>query len=663
MRNIYLFFLILQFFVFSEYRYLLNLSCENKKLLETFKIASFNFISGKEKYDDIKIIDENGKECEISGVNFLKDEMEIFFKPTDSINYKVFIGYSEKNRLYKEFKKGNILIDDYIFPDSIKSGVWLWTEKSLSGIYSHTGTAGFSFHRVSFPKQFSIGSDDKIISYLFIEEENAPEEIIIEVISRYRRHYYFSFGKDVINMKGMNKEKIGELPEIGKWTKIEIPLLKIREKNIEGIGFYNDKGRVYWDMTSINEIPVKMKIRKVENLKSPNTPYFNYEIEGPFTIDNKKITILKLDTSCFLSDKYLWEIDGKVYTGEKIVVKLEGEKKEINIKLKTEKNKISGEFIHKISLGDGKEIKTIFNILPFENFIYEDEKLYIPIRVENISDIPLVLTLASQNNKNEFYFLPGKENGKTMTLFLNPENEIKIGIYFYDAKLAEKTINVVDLNEKDFFVDGVFLKKNNSYLIFKIPEYTNIKKTTGFSKIIFIGDFPDELIQFFKEKGIEVLNISEVKYVNYLFNEFKFIQEIQDKINSDSFVVLFPFINSLLRRHRINEWEKVYDAILYLLSQKNSNIIVVSPFPSYPYLEVLQPYREKIKKISEKRNFYFLDLYKIFSEIENGERFFKMNEYVYKNLPDKEGFEIIINEIKKIIENEKNFNNQRGSTR
>lgn len=661
MKKICLFFIMFQFFLFPEYRYLLNLSCENKKLLETLKIASFNFISGKEKYNDIRIIDENGKECEILGVNFFKNEMEVVFKSTDSINYRVYIGYSEKNKIYEKFKTGKILIDDYLLPDSIKSGVWVWTEKVLSGIYSHTGNSGFAFHRVNFQKQFPVTSDDKIITYLYIEEENTPEEIILEVISRYRKHYYFSFGRDVINIKGISKEKMSELPEKGKWVKLEIPLSKIKEKIIEGIGFYNDKGKVYWDMTSINEIPVKMKIQKIENLIAPNTPYFNYEIEGPFKIDDKKITFLKLDASYSSSDKYLWEIDKKIYTGEKITVKLEGEKKEINIKLKVEKDKLSGEFEHKIIPDEEKEIKTNFNILPFENFIYENEKLYIPVRVENLTEIPVKYNLVSQNNKEELYLFPGKENGKTINLSLNPENEIKIGLYFYDIKLKEKIIKLVDLNESNFLIDGPFLRKNDSYIIFKIPEYSNVKKEGKFSKMIFIGDFSPELIHFLNEKKIEVLNIKEEKYENYLFNEFKFIQEILDKIDNESLIVFFPFLNSLLRRHRIDEWGKVYDGILYLLSQKNSNIIITSPYPSYPYLEIFQPYREKIREISEKRNFYFLDLYKIFAE--NGERFFKLSDYVYKNLPDTEGLQIIINEIDKILENEKSTYNQGGSTR
>ncbi|MCS7179913.1 MAG: hypothetical protein NZ891_00970, partial [bacterium] len=224
MKRIFFIFYILQIFSFTaEYKYMINLSCENKNLIETVKLASFRFIVGKEKYNDIKIIDENGKECEVLGVDFLNNEMEIIFKPTNSINYKVFLGYSEKNKEYNKFKKGELLIDDYILPNSIKSGVWVWVEKPLNGIFSHTGNAGFSFHRISFPKQFPITSEDKVITYVFIEDENT-EEIMVEIISRYRRHYYFSFGKDNIKIKSIKKEKIGDLPERGKWVKIEIPL-------------------------------------------------------------------------------------------------------------------------------------------------------------------------------------------------------------------------------------------------------------------------------------------------------------------------------------------------------------------------------------------------------------------------------------------------------
>ncbi|MFN4227680.1 MAG: hypothetical protein ACK4F0_06025 [Candidatus Ratteibacteria bacterium] len=660
MRKVFFNFFILHFLLFSEYKYLLNLSCENKKLLDAAKVASFNFISGKERYNDIKIIDENGKECKILGVNFSKNEIEVFFEPTDTINYKVFIGYTDKKKEYERFRYGKILIDDYNPPDSIKSGIWVWVDKSLSGLYSHTGTSGFSFHRVSFSKQFPVNIDDKIITYVFIEDDNV-EEIMVEVVSRYRRHYYFSFGEDKIDIKGISKEKIGDLPEKGRWMKIEIPLLKVREKNIEGIGFYNDKGKVYWDLTSINEVPVKMKIVKVENLIFPNTPYFNYEVEGPFKIKDKKIVILKLDASCFLADRYSWEIDGENYYGQKLITELKGEKKEINVKLKVEKNKNYGEFSHKIIFDEVKEVNTNFNILPFESFIYNDEKIYIPIRIENISEVPIVYNLKFQKDKQELSLLPGRENGKTVTLSLNLEDEIKIKLYFYDIELAEKTIKILNPDENDYSIDGPFLRKNNSYIIFKVPEYKNIKKEKKFSKIIFVGDFPEEINYILKNKGFEVLSIKEDKYINYLFAEFKFIQKNLKRIENDSFVVLFPFLNSLLRRHKLNEWEKVYDGILYLLSQKTSYILLISPFPSYPYLEIFQPYRERIRKISERRDFYFLDLYKIFSEIEKGEKFFKLNEYVYKNFPDIDGFEVVLKEIEKIIENEESINNQRGS--
>ncbi|MCM8818863.1 MAG: hypothetical protein NC915_05260 [Candidatus Omnitrophica bacterium] len=653
MRKLFLFFLIFKIFLFSyDYQYSLDISYANKELLEVIKKGYFKFISGKTKVNDIKIIDENNNECEILGVNYLKNEIEVLFKPSDNLNYKVYLGYKEKSS-YKNFKKGQILIDDYLPPNAIKSGIWIWEQKSLSGIYSHTNKDGFSFHRANFAKQFPIVSDDKIVGFVYIEEGKPIKEIIVEVISRYRKHYYFSFGEDEIKIKGISKEKLGELPEKGKWVKIEIPLTKIREKNIEGLGFYNDSGKVYWDRFSINEVPVEFKIKKVINLKDRYIPYFNYEVEGPFKIKDKKITILKLDGSPSTLEEYLWEIDGKIFNNEKFEIIIEKDEKEIEVKLKNKKGKESAEFIHKINLGiyELKDININFDILPFENFVYENEIIYIPLRIENMSNIPLEIELNFLNEKNKISLFPGKDNGKTITVPINLSGNVEFLLLFKNIEIGRKTIVPISPLEKDYQIDGVFCKKNNSFLVFKIPEYLNLQKSQKNPKIYIIGDYPDSLPEIFEGKNIKIefFNLTEYQYVNYLLYEFKFIQEIIEKIEEDSYVVLFPFLNSLLRRHKIGQWSKVYEVIFYILTLKTSNIFIFSPYPSYPELNIFLPYRNKLKEIAEKRNLRFIDIYDIFGKIKDSERYFKINDYVYRNKPDKQGTLIIFDSLMQLI--------------
>ncbi len=637
----------------SDYQYFINLTFENKELLEVVKIGSFRFITGKTKYNEIKIFDEKSNECEIIGVNFSDGEMEVFFKLSDCLNYNVFLGYKEGGEKYKEFKKGEILIDDYLPPNSVKSGVWLWGKKSLSGIYSHLNKEGFLFHRANFSKQIPITSFDKIVGFLYIEEEKSPEEIIVEVIARGRRHYYFSFGEDRINIKGINKEKIGEIPEKGKWVKIEIPLSKIQEKFIEGMGFYNDKGKVFWDRFSLNDLPVESKIKKVINLKDKNAPYFIYEIEGPFKIEDKKFTVLKLDATISLCEEYRWEIDGKVFNEGEITVELEGDKKEVEIKLKGRKENEEKEFSHKINLQKykEKEVKVIFNILPFENFVYDEEIPYISLRIENMTEIPLNFDISYPENKIEVFLFPGKENGKTLTFPVNLSEKIEINLLFYNNKIRVKKILTVNPEEKDYHIDGIFLKKEDTYLIFKIPEYLNNKNQTEFSKIYIFGDFPAYLVNFFEENGIKTnfFQIPDLKYVNYLMYEFNFVQKNVDYIENNAFVIFFPFLNSILKRHKIEEWKKVHDTIFYLLIKKTPNLLVISPFPSYPVLDAFKIYRDKLKEIAEKRNLIFLDLYEIYSKYEGSEKFFKINEYVYRNMPDEEGSKVVFEEIINIL--------------
>lgn len=663
MKKIILFLLFLSIFIFSEdYKHILTVECENLELLNKVRIASFKFITGGEKFNDVRILDENKKECEILSFSSYKNEIEVIFQPTDSLTYEIFIGSNSPAKSIKNLKKGEILIDDYLPPSSTKSGLWQWEKKSLSGIYSNTDKEGYSFHRVTFPFQYPVKPDDKIVSYIFIEKENAPEEIIVEIIARYRRHYYFSFGEDRIRWKGLNKTKLGEIPERGKWVKVEIPLVSIKEKNIEGIGFYHDKGKVYWDRISLNYVPVKMKIKKVFDItKNEFIPYPSCEIRGPYELKGNKFHILNLSPSISDYENLTFKIDGREV--ENLTeIKIPYEKKEIELKLTGEKKGEKKEFGYKINLLPKKaeEIKINFNFLPFSNFVYENEVLYLPVRIENISNFPLNVEIVSQKN-SKYFLLPGKENGKTVVLDLFPKNNISVQLGIFGEIFKEKIIEILNPDEKcNFIDDGVFLRKNeDTYIVFRIPDYKNNQPLRNFSRIVLIGDFPLEIITVLKEKGfdLERYEINEEKFGNYLFSEFKGIREIIDKIKEDDFIIFFPFLSSLLRRHKIEDWVKVYDAILYLLHLKTSSILVISPFPSYPHPEIFLPYKENLKKIAQERDFLFLDIYEIFSEIPNSERYFKVNDYVFKNFPDKDGMEIIVEKILEIIKNEESFSN------
>ena len=166
------------------------------------------------------------------------------------------------------------------------------------------------------------------------------------------------------------------------------------------------------------------------------------------------------------------------------------------------------------------------------------------------------------------------------------------------------------------------------------------------SKIYIVGDFPPRLINILEEK-----TGSEFKVIKFPQKGYHILTSFLTLFKNPSFkdsdiILLFPPFLSILRKTPLEEWKKGMDAILYLF-KKAGKVILLSPFPSLPELQNFIPYVNILEKIASLRNVEFVNLYSLYTHIENWKRFFMINNNIYSVFPDKEGVKILAEEILK----------------
>ncbi len=638
MRKIIFFLLLPVSLIFSE-DVSFRIKVKNKEVAKIVGIAKVRILTERKNFK-IEIYNKNKKKCKIAGVNRRKGAIDIFFITDTSETYSLTL--KEGNVYYPEFKNGKIIIDDFVPPDSIKAGFWNWIKTSISGIYSHTDRSGFSFHRVCFPDEFLIKGNNKLVCFLYIDEEKSPDEILVEIETRYRRSYFFSFGKDTLNWRGLKKINLGPLPEKSKWVKIEIPFSYLNENSLKAIGFYHNKGKVLWDRISIDDVASECEVINCVKEKSSAIAYFNYEVEGPFEYKNKKFFSLKLNASPSLCENFVWNIDGRIYKNKKIKVFF-NELKNPLVELSVEKNREKDKIKHFFNISNipVKKIILTVKIYPFSNFIEEGEKLFCPFRIENLSNVPLNLDILFDNHMEKAYLLPGKENGRN---FIFPiewnKSNYRFSIFACNVKIKEKKIRIIEPSES-FILSGPFLKdEEGNYLVLRVKDFKNKKgKLPDNFDVVFIGDYPETFKKTFeKQSGKKITGIKEGKYYykNRLLSEIKFIKENSKKIKNNDVVFFFPSFEAILRSF-YDEWEKGMKIIFSLIGEKSEHIYFVFPYIT-PDKNV-SLFKKRIEKICREKKINFVDFSEIFGK--GWVKYYSISDKIFKSLPDEEGYKVV----------------------
>ncbi len=101
--------------------------------------------------------------------------------------------------------------------------------------------------------QMSVQPDDMLYAYVCLPAANPPTAIMLQWQTTAGMHRAY-WGEDNIEWGDADDEarvRIGPLPEIDQWVRLELPAKTVGLEGQEVLGFalFNDTGRAYWDIT------------------------------------------------------------------------------------------------------------------------------------------------------------------------------------------------------------------------------------------------------------------------------------------------------------------------------------------------------------------------------------------------------------------------------
>ncbi|HOK79841.1 MAG TPA: hypothetical protein PK303_03950 [bacterium] len=592
----------------------------------------------------------------------------IYFKTNENDIYYVYWLSEEKKQETGIFEipDGRVILDDFVNPSARTSGFWYWSSHPcLSGRFSHSGRSSqkINSHYTAITPGEKLKPLDIFYQYVFIDKNQPASEIMLEIQTQKRKSIYFSWGSDIIKWKNLNKIHMGELPEAGKWIQLLIPVDKI-DKGVEitGIGFYHADGRVLWDYTTIGNPPLEANILQWNQGNKKINAFFDSEIFGPFAFSEKVFNLVLLNASASSgADTFEWFIEGQKYSGDRILKKFDSkDKTHVMLTSKSMALKQSDTFSETIVFQkkSPEQLNLFLEILPHKNLINQGERFFVPVRVGSLISgiVPVELSIDGHNHLLKLF--PGQENSEITNVFYSPETtEIHdIEIKLDDLVVAKKNLRFVPVDHLDMkHLDGPYLRdENNNNLVAFIPDYkySDISTETQIKQLTVIGDIPENFLKKLKEKLSKNIEIKWLKYpetqaYHAISNVLWLKQEIENR-NMET-VILFPSIESLLRRTPIDQYIVCLDAEIWFLSKKARKIICVGPFPSAPIPEMFKIYADATVDLCKKRNVTCLNLYDLYTSLPDWTELFSPSRGIYKIFPSEKGLGILIDEIIKIV--------------
>jgi hypothetical protein len=164
-----------------------------------------------------------------------------------------------------------VWVDDDLPPNAKPGGSrgpesWKWTgapEPVQHGLRSHTTEKTDSQVQHLFlgadPQRIE-SNRDVLFCYVYLDSDAPPTEIMLQWNDGNWDHRGF-WGANSINFGETgtpSRMRIGNLPKLGKWVRLEVPITKVGlnpGSSINGISFDQVGGKVYWDSAGIMKQP------------------------------------------------------------------------------------------------------------------------------------------------------------------------------------------------------------------------------------------------------------------------------------------------------------------------------------------------------------------------------------------------------------------------
>ncbi|HOL49305.1 MAG TPA: hypothetical protein PLW07_01885 [bacterium] len=567
-----------------------------------------------------------------------------------------------------EVPEGRVILDDFINPSARTSGFWYWgSHVCLSGKFSHSGRSlqKINSHYTAVVPGEKTKSGDIFYQYVFIDKNQPASEIMLEIQTQKRKSVYFSWGSDIIRWKNLNKVRMGDLPETGRWIQLLIPVDKI-DKNVEitGIGFYHADGRVFWDYTTIGNPPLDTEITLWNKENKKTSAFFDKEVSRPFTFSGKEFNLVLLNASASSgADTFEWTIDNEIQSGagDKILKRVDY-KDRIFVKLFATNTTLKQSDIFSETIlfqkRSPEQLNFALEILPHKNLVGQKETFFVPVRMGSLMSGPVPVELSIDGRKELFELLPGKENAEIINVFFSPEKpEIhEIELKLDDLTIAQKKLRFVPVDQiGEEYLDGPYLKdENNNRLVAFVPDYrcSDVRTDTQISQLTVIGDIPENSVNRMKGKLSKNINIEWLRYPEekhyHAIGDLLWLKSRIEKGDFDT-VILFPSIETLLRRTPVDQYIACLDAEMWFLSKRAKRIICVTPFPSAPIPGIFKIYADATVALCAKRNIICLNLYDLYTSLPGWTELFSPSPGIYRNLPMEKGTEILIGAIVKIL--------------
>jgi hypothetical protein len=143
-----------------------------------------------------------------------------------------------------------------------------WVTKAEGPVFSGEraiAQAGKGLRQVFFTKcakPLAIGGGDHLFAYVYLEPKDPPRAIMLQYhTDEWRnRANWGDAGAIPFGAKGTTeKVQIGELPEAGKWVRLEVPAARLGLRpgsKVTGVAFTQFDGKAYWDkagLVSVND--------------------------------------------------------------------------------------------------------------------------------------------------------------------------------------------------------------------------------------------------------------------------------------------------------------------------------------------------------------------------------------------------------------------------
>ncbi len=273
-----------------------------------------------EDWADVRILDDKFREqpWRLVSKTSRGDADVVFHAVKGCRDYRLIFGAPGKTRpdYGVSLPAGRVVLDDAVPGRAHTHGLWEWSVSPvLSGSFSHTGTAFDrpGYHGASELTNLPVAEDVPLRTYVWIDPEHPPEEIQIRVAFAQKpdesdwQHKGYAiawWGKNVIRGVSGTRMRMGDLPPTGRWVGLELDLELLARRAtprqsggapsyLYGVSYATDKGRAWWDLTTLGDVPAETEIVGLERAAGAK-PVFVWQRLTAFKVAGSGTTLTQM---------------------------------------------------------------------------------------------------------------------------------------------------------------------------------------------------------------------------------------------------------------------------------------------------------------------------------------------------------------------------------